>query len=151
LHSIIGIYRLDPVVRLSLLVLVAAGFVAGCTSSSRTSTRTGNDPSLNGAAPLAVEEGDASYYADKFEGRPTASGELFTQDELTAAHRTYPFGTMLRVVNLRNSRTVVVRVNDRGPGKASRVVDLSRRAAEELQMVAEGIARVRVEVLRWGG
>jgi rare lipoprotein A len=106
---------------------------------------------LNGAAPLAVEEGEASYYADKFEGRATASGELFSQDELTAAHRTFPFGTMLRVVNLRNNRMVVVRVNDRGPGKASRIVDLSRRAAEELQMVANGIARVRVEVLRWGG
>jgi rare lipoprotein A len=141
---------MKPAVRLSLLVIVAAGIVAGCAPAAQRSTRTGNDPSLNEATPLAVEEGEASYYADKFEGRPTASGELFSQDELTAAHRTFPFGTMLRVINLRNSRRVIVRVNDRGPGKASRVVDLSRRAAEELLMVADGIARVRVEVVRWG-
>jgi rare lipoprotein A len=136
---------------LSLLVLLAAGALASCAPYSRTGTRSGNDTSLNGAAPLAVEEGEASYYADKFEGRATASGELFSQTELTVAHRTYPFGTMLRIVNLHNNRVVIVRVNDRGPGKASRIVDLSRRAAEELQMVADGIVRVRVEVLRWGG
>jgi rare lipoprotein A len=145
-----GIARMRPAARCSLLLLLSAVTLASCAPYSRTGTRTGNDPSLNGATPLAVEEGEASYYADKFEGRTTASGEVFSQDELTAAHRT-PFGTMLRVVNLRNSRTVVVRVNDRGPGKASRIVDLSRRAAEELQLVVDGIARVRVEVLRWGG
>ncbi len=70
---------------------------------------------------------------------------------MTAAHRTYPFGTVLRVINTTNSREVIVRVNDRGPVKQSRVIDLSRRAAEDLRMTRDGVVRVRIEVLQWGG
>ncbi|HVZ39585.1 MAG TPA: septal ring lytic transglycosylase RlpA family protein [Candidatus Kapabacteria bacterium] len=99
---------------------------------------------------LLVQEGDASYYADAFEGRRTASGETFSQSERTAAHRTYPFGTILRVTNLKSGQSTEVRVNDRGPFKETRVLDVSRRAAEEIGLTRDGVARVRIEVLAWG-
>lgn len=98
----------------------------------------------------SVETGPASYYADRFEGRATANGERFTQAECTAAHLHLPFGSVVRVTNLENGRDVLVRVNDRGPFKGGRIVDLSRAAAEELAMTVAGIVRVRVELLRLG-
>lgn len=91
--------------------------------------------------------GEASFYGKEFEGRKTASGERYHGDELTAAHRTLPFGTRLKVTNLANDRSVKVVVNDRGPHRRHRVIDLSRRAAKELGMLRSGVARVRVEVL----
>jgi rare lipoprotein A len=103
--------------------------------------------------PRSLEEprqepaGEASYYAAAFEGRRTASGEPYRGSRLTAAHRTLPFGSRLRVTNLRNGRSVVVRVNDRGPFHPRRVVDLSRAAAAELGMLKRGRARVRLELL----
>lgn len=104
---------------------------------------------------LETITGDATYYADKFEGRRTASGIPFRQNQLVAAHRAYPFGTVLRVTNLRNDRSVNVRVVDRGPfgapNKARRpVIDLSRRAATQLGLIDAGVGRVRIEVLQWG-
>lgn len=95
-------------------------------------------------------EGEASYYADRFEGRTTSCGELFQQDELTAAHRELPFGTILKVVNLASGAYTIVRVNDRGPWKPHRIIDLSRCAAEQLGMLKVGVADVRLEILRWG-
>jgi rare lipoprotein A len=94
-----------------------------------------------------VGEGRASYYSDRLEGRPTASGEPYRGGGLTAAHRTLPFGSRLRVTNLANGRSVVVRVNDRGPSAGTRVLDLSRTAAGRLGMLAQGHARVRLELL----
>jgi len=91
--------------------------------------------------------GEASYYAGGFEGRSTASGEPYRAAEYTAAHRSLPFGTMLRVTNVRNGRSVVVRVNDRGPFHARRIVDLSRAAAAELGLVRRGRGQVRLDVL----
>jgi rare lipoprotein A len=91
--------------------------------------------------------GEASYYARMLEGRPTASGERYRGTSLTAAHRSLPFGTRLRVTNLANGRRVEVRVNDRGPFHRRRILDLSRAAAVELGMVRRGHARVSVEVL----
>lgn len=100
---------------------------------------------------LETATGEASFYADKFEGRRTASGIPFRQNQMVAAHLAYPFGTVLRVTNTRNDRAVNVRVVDRGPyGKKSRILDLSRRAAQELDFVGAGRAQVRVEVLEWG-
>ena len=103
---------------------------------------------------LQVEEGEATYYADKFEGRRTASGTTFRQSEMVAAHKAFPFGTRLRVTNLANDRTVEVRVVDRGPfgsaGRATPVLDLSRAAAERLDFTDQGRTRVRIEVLEWG-
>ena len=92
-------------------------------------------------------EGKASYYGSRHHGRRTASGERFDQHALTAAHRTLPFGTWVKVTNLNNDRTVVVRVNDRGPHVRGRIIDLSREAAERLGMLRAGVAPVRVESL----
>jgi len=95
----------------------------------------------------AVEEGDASYYASRFQGLPTASGSLYDERRLTAAHRALPFGTRVRVTNLANGRHVVVTVTDRGPARSDRVIDVSRRAARELGFERAGITRVTVKVL----
>jgi rare lipoprotein A len=104
---------------------------------------------------LETVRGEATFYANTFEGRRTASGIPFRQNQLVAAHRAYPFGTLLRVTNLRNDRSVNVRVVDRGPhGATARarntIIDLSRRAAERLGYISAGRAQVRVEVLEWG-
>ena len=97
--------------------------------------------------PIDVQYGKASYYGDKFHGRPTASGELYDRNKLTAAHRTLPFGTRCRVTNLVNGKSVIVRVNDRGPHVEGRVIDLSYKAAEQIGLVRAGIVDVKVEVL----
>ena len=90
----------------------------------------------------------ASWYGPGFHGRRTASGERFDQNAMTAAHRSLPFGTKVEVVNPRNGRSVIVRINDRGPFISGRDFDLSRGAAKRLGILARGIARVRVEVIR---
>ena len=95
-------------------------------------------------------EGMASYYADEFHGRKTSNGEIYDMHELTAAHRTLPFDTKIRVTNLENGKSVVVRVNDRGPFKDNRVLDLSYAAARELGLIANGTAQVKMEVLEMG-
>ncbi|MCB1182433.1 septal ring lytic transglycosylase RlpA family protein [bacterium] len=120
-------------------VLVLAGALGGCAASSR------HPAEIGGFGD--VQTGQASFYADRFEGRLTASGETFRQDLLTAAHRTLPFGTRVRVTNLVNRRAVVVRINDRGPFVEGRIIDLSRRAAEELDFVRAGLTDVKIEVL----
>ena len=96
-------------------------------------------------ATAQTQTGKASYYAKNFVGRKTASGERLHRDSLTCAHRNYPFGTLLRVTNISNGRQVVVRVNDRGPFRKGRIIDLSWGAAKELGMIAQGIAPVTVE------
>jgi rare lipoprotein A len=100
--------------------------------------------------PLRTYRGIASYYADKFVGRPTASGEKYDPKSFTAAHKTLPFGTIVRVVRADDQRVVYVRVNDRGPfGDRKRVIDLSRAAAEALHMLETGTVTVRAEVLEY--
>lgn len=89
--------------------------------------------------------GKASWYGPRFHGRKTASGEIFNQHELTAAHRSLPFGTKVRVTNLRNGKSVVVRINDRGPYAHGRVIDVSKAAAKHLGMLDSGLAQVRLE------
>lgn len=97
--------------------------------------------------PLKADTGIASYYADKFHGRKTASGEIFSQEEFTAAHKHLPFGTRVKVTNLKNDLSVIVRINDRGMRGKNRIIDLSKAAARELKMLSAGLTRVRVEVL----
>lgn len=92
-----------------------------------------------------MQTGKASFYAKNLSGRKTASGERLHKDSLTCAHRSYPFGTLLRVTNVLNGRKVIVRVNDRGPFHKGRIIDLSWGAAKELGMIAQGIASVTVE------
>jgi len=94
------------------------------------------------------QTGYASWYGRDFNGRPTASGEIFDMNAYTAAHRDLPFGTRVRVTNEANGRSVVVRINDRGPWVEGRILDLSYAAAKALGMLEAGVARVRLEVLR---
>lgn len=97
--------------------------------------------------PQGSETGMASYYAHKFHGEKTASGEVYDENGLTAAHRKLPFGTQVRVTNLANGKKVVLLINDRGPFAEGRIIDVSYRAAQDLDFVREGLARVRVEVV----
>lgn len=97
-----------------------------------------------------VQTGKASFYADKFEGSPTASGEKYKHSKLTAAHKSLPFGTKVRVTNVANDQSVEVVINDRGPYVENRVIDLSKSAAEKLGFVNQGLAEVRIEVLDAG-
>ena len=107
-----------------------------------------------GASPLAAQSrlmqvvnGQASWYGPGFYGRRTASGETLQRGTFTAAHRTLPFGTRVRVTNLSNGRSVIVRINDRGPHRRHRVIDLAHGAASELRMMQEGEVPVRLEVI----
>lgn len=93
------------------------------------------------------EKGKASYYAMKFNGRKTANGEIYDLNKLTAAHPSLPFGTRVRVTNLYNNTSVIVRINDRGPHVKSRIIDLSYAAAKQLDILSKGIADVAVEVI----
>ncbi len=95
---------------------------------------------------IPTEEGIASWYGERFHGRKTASGEPFDMKALTAAHPTLPFGTIVRVTNTRNRRTVDVRINDRGPYAKGRIIDLSYAAAKQLEMIDAGAVEVRLEV-----
>jgi rare lipoprotein A len=118
----------------AFLILGALALLAGCASQSI-------DPRGYSA------EGKASYYGARHHGKKTASGERFNQHSLTAAHRSLPFGTRVRVTNLRNDKQVVVRINDRGPYARGRIIDLSHKAAEQLDMLRAGVVPVRVQQL----
>ncbi|WP_129141669.1 septal ring lytic transglycosylase RlpA family protein [Modicisalibacter coralii] len=118
------------------LAVVALTLLAGCA---------GVDSRSGEGTPL--QSGRAAYYSDAYQGSRTASGERYDRASLTAAHRRLAFGTRVRVTNLDNGREVVVRINDRGPFTPGRVIDLSYRAAQRLDMVASGIAPVRLEVV----
>lgn len=96
------------------------------------------------------QTGIASWYGSKFQGKETASGQTFNMHQLTCAHRTLPLGSVVRVTNLRNHKSVVLRVNDRGPLPKNRVIDLSYAAAGELGMRHKGIARVRINLIQTG-
>lgn len=99
---------------------------------------------------LSVQHGSASYYSDAFAGRPTASGAPYEPHEFTAAHRSLPFGSVLRVTRRDGGQVVYVRVTDRGPFARGRIVDLSRAAAEQLGMMRAGVVKVKVEVVEYG-
>ncbi len=121
--------------RPGLVILLGLLLVAGCAGRRTVGGR-------------YVEEGIASWYGPRFHGRRTASGEVFDMHRLTAAHPWLPFGTVVRVTNLENGLSVVVRINDRGPFVKGRIIDLSYAAAKRLRMLRQN-ARVRVEVLKW--
>jgi rare lipoprotein A len=95
----------------------------------------------------AVASGEASWYGPGFHGRTTANGEVFNQNELTAAHPNLPFGTQVKVTNMNNGRSVVVRINDRGPYAGGRIIDLSAAAARVLGLITSGVAPVQLEIL----
>jgi rare lipoprotein A len=95
-------------------------------------------------AQAGTEEGNASYYADSLHGNPTASGEPYDKNAMTAAHKTLPFGTEVKVINLSSHKEAVVRINDRGPHSKSRIIDVSGAAARELGLLDSGTAKVRI-------
>jgi rare lipoprotein A len=97
---------------------------------------------------MGAEVGIASWYGHPYHGRAAASGEIYDMEKFTAAHRTLPFGTLVRVVNLDNDKLVDVRINDRGPFVGDRVIDVSHAAAQAIGLIGPGTARVRVEVLQ---
>lgn len=99
---------------------------------------------------LESKTGTASYYADEFNGKKTASGEIYNMNKLTAAHPSYPMNTICLVTNLKNGLSVEVRINDRMPSFKSRIIDLSLAAAKEIDMIRDGIQEVKIEVLKWG-
>jgi peptidoglycan lytic transglycosylase len=131
------------------------GLLLGCTltlaiasaeSSAQQKAAKANKAATSAAAK--EETGSAVFYSDKLVGRPLTSGEKYDKNALTAAHRTLPLGTMVKVTNLKNSKSVVVRINDRGPhGPKTDIIDLSGRAAQDLDMIKDGRAKVKLEVV----
>jgi rare lipoprotein A len=123
--------RLVPV--LSMIAIITLS--AGCSHMKRI------------PGPGWVETGTASWYGEDFHGKPTASGEIYNMYGYTAAHKTIPLGSRVRVLNLTNGKEIIVPVNDRGPFVGDRIIDMSYGAAQRLGMVEEGLAKVRIEVL----
>ena len=148
--------------RMALILLLVAG-TSACHSRSRTAS-TASVPTVTppevAASPVrgpgavldpdngSSVQGVASYYGDPYNGRQTANGETFDKNKLTAAHRTLPFGTWVRVENESNGRTVDVRINDRGPFVAGRTIDLSEGAARRIEMLQAGVVPVRLTVIQ---
>jgi rare lipoprotein A len=127
------------------LVLLLVGFTLACGGPQPGTTKGGGGG--RSRAP-GVQSGKASWYGGKHHGGPTASGERFDKHAMTAAHRRHRFGTRVRVTNKRNGRSVVVRINDRGPYTKGRIIDLSEAAAKKLDMIDAGVVPVTVEVVR---
>jgi rare lipoprotein A len=100
--------------------------------------------SVSSCAPKTTLSGKASFYADSFQGKKTANGEKYRKGKLTAAHKTLPFGTKVKVTNLKTGRSVKVRINDRGPYAKGRIIDLSKKAARRIGMIQQGVADVKV-------
>ena len=128
-----------PHARMASVAAVAAIILGGCTMAA----------GLESPAAAAGYDrtGKASWYGQRYHGRTTASGVRFDMNAMTAAHRSLPFGTRVRVTNLANRRSVVLTINDRGPYAGGRIIDVSRRAAEILGMVRTGVVRVRVHAI----
>ncbi|MBI5022269.1 MAG: septal ring lytic transglycosylase RlpA family protein [Ignavibacteriales bacterium] len=131
-----------------ILSFVVCVLLAGCVASPRfTSEKFDKSEQLSGEF---VSEGVASYYADEYHGRKTSNGETYDMNDLTAAHQQLPFNTKVKVTNLDNGKSVLVRINDRGPFKSNRIIDLSYAAAKEINMIGPGTARVRLEIIELG-
>lgn len=124
---------------LVLALVVVAASAIDCTGRKKAPTKAGKG---------YMEEGMASWYGRKFHMKKTSSGERFNMYKKTAAHRTLPFGTVVKVTNLENGKSVKVRINDRGPWKKGRIIDLSYAAAKKIGMVKSGVARVRIKVVK---
>ena len=142
--KMINKYRLFPVV-------FALLFTVSCSNSVRFTTSTKlrpNPAKVTSNVQVTANDliGKASYYGADFNGRRTANGEIFNMYDLTAAHRSLPFGTIVKVTNLKNGATAEVKINDRGPFVADRIIDLSQAAAEELDMLGDGVVDVKLEI-----
>lgn len=132
-------------------LISAVLFFYACSSSIRYTSTEKNEINRSESKYLTESQtGVASYYADEFNGKKTASGEIYNMNKLTAAHPSYPFGTIVKVTNLKNGKIVVVRINDRMPDFKNRIIDLSYEAAKQINMINEGIQEVELEVIEWG-
>jgi rare lipoprotein A len=136
--------RVAAALQLTSLSLLALG----CASSPRFVVR--EAPEVVTPSAAFIQDGVASYYAEEFDGRKTSSGETYNMNDLTAAHQTLPFGTIVKVTNKATGKSVTVRINDRGPFLKDRIIDLSRSAAQKIGMIGPGTAEVHLEVLEWG-
>lgn len=103
---------------------------------------------LSSCGKFITETGKASYYGDDFNGKKTANGQTFNKNALTAAHKTLPFGTVVKVTNISNGKTVTVVINDRGPYVKGRIIDLSEKAAASIDMINQGVAQVKLKYRR---
>jgi len=128
-----------PLKQTAVLLILSMVLTAGCSSPQ---------PKHAAHKSSYTQSGNASYYASKFQGRKTASGQRYDENARTAAHRTLPFGTKVKVTNVKNGKSVVVRINDRGPFVKGRVIDLSRAAFASIGNPRSGVISVKVEVVR---
>lgn len=126
------------------MLIVSLAFVAGCARKTSAHVPASVKPARIGK----TETGIASWYGPPYNGRRSANGDVYNMEKLTAAHRTFPFDTWVEVTNLENKKSVEVRITDRGPFIKGRIIDLSLAAAREIDMVQEGIVKVRVKVIR---
>ncbi|WP_337865074.1 septal ring lytic transglycosylase RlpA family protein [Ignavibacterium sp.] len=137
---------------ITLFFFITLLILSSCASSKRFTSEKDkqieNEENLSELNLELLERGIASYYADQYHGKKTASGEIYNMNDLTAAHPTLPFGVLLLVKNLKNNRTVIVRVNDRMPDFKGRVIDLSLAAAKKLDMISDGIVEVKIYRLK---
>lgn len=130
-------------------IILISGFlliISACSSTKRFSSV--NNSVYNNLGK--VEIGEASFYADDFNGKKTSSGEIYNMNDFTAAHPTFPFNTIVRVTNLSNNKSVKVRINDRMPDFKGRLIDLSYAAAKNIGMINSGVQKVKIEVIKLG-
>lgn len=132
------------------VIFSACSVVPRFSSNTRYNGEKNDNLAIDTARVGEVYTGLASYYADKFNGRTTSNGETYDMYGLTAAHPTLPFGSILRITNLKNYKSVIVRVNDRMPVHPERIIDLSLGTAQALDMVKDGVVNVQIEVLELG-
>lgn len=143
-------------IKLYLIIVSLGSALFSCSSSVRFSSdlsaksATNKSVSVNKSEPAKIGEsftGMASYYGDEFEGRTTACGEIYDGSLLTGAHQTLPFGTKLKVKNLKNGKEIIIVINDRGPFAKGRILDLSKSAAKALDIIRDGVVEVKATVV----
>ncbi len=147
------IYKIFIIIIFSLYFVACSSvprFTNNNDNSKRGNERIKESENENSNSSLKTYYGMASYYAEKYNGIRTASGEIYNMNALTAASNDLPFGTIVRVTNLNNQKSAVLRINDRGPFAKNRIIDVSKKAAENLDMILPGTAKVKIEVLKWG-
>jgi rare lipoprotein A len=143
---------------LFIIIILSASLLFGCAGTERFGKKETEKESDSryeknkegSYSALEIVNGVASYYSDEFHGRKTANGETYDMYGLTAAHKTFPFDTKVRLTNLANGKSVTLRINDRMPNYNKREIDISFQAARELGMIVSGIADVKIEILEWG-
>lgn len=133
-----------------IFILISLSFIVFSCSSAKRFSNDNNENSESDNYLNTIAIGKASYYANEFHGKNTSNGEVYNMNDLTAAHPFYPFNTIVKVTNLSNEKSVIVRINDRMPDFKGRIIDLSLAAAKKIGMVNSGVQKVKIEVIKWG-